>query len=91
MSHGLVVKRDGTDQKFDERKLYASIFLSLRVANEPEKQAEIIAGEIVIVLKRWLEKKTHITARDIRSHASHHLREYNHVAAYIYMHHRTLS
>lgn len=91
MSQGLVVKRDKSDQKFDERKLYASIFLSLRVANESEKKAEIIAAEVVMILKRWLEKKTHVTAHDIRAHAAHHLREYNHIAAYVYTHHRNLS
>lgn len=91
MSSGLVVKRDMSDQPFDERKLYASIFLSLRVANEPQKKAEIISNEVVMILKRWLEKKTHVTAHDIRAHASHHLREYNHIAAYIYNHHRNLS
>jgi transcriptional regulator NrdR family protein len=87
----LVVKRGGEDQPFDERKLYASIFISLRIANESEKKAEIIAGEVVTLLKRWLEEKTHVTSRDIRNHAAHQLKEYNQVAAYVYTHHRTLS
>ena len=87
----LVVKSDGNDEPFDERKLYASLFISLRIANESEKKAEIIAGEVVTMLKRWLHKKTHVTSHDVRSHAAFHLKEYNHVAAYVYTHHRTLS
>ena len=87
----IVVKSNGTDEAFDDRKLYASIFISLRIANESEKKAEIISGEVVALLQRWLEGKTHITSKDIRHHAATHLKEYNHVAAYVYTHHRTLS
>jgi len=86
-----VVKQSGIDQPFDERKLYASIFISLRIANESEKTAEVISGEVVTLLKRWLENKTHVTSHDIRNHAAAHLKDYNKVAAYVYTHHRTLS
>ena len=87
----IVVKRNGVDQPFDERKLYASLFVSLRIAKETEKTAEVIASEVVKLLKRWLEKKTHVTSHDVRNHAAFHLQEYNPSAAYVYTHHRTLS
>lgn len=87
----LIVKRGGIDQPYDERKLYASLVVSLRIANESEKKAEIIASEVVTLLGRWLDKKSHVTSHDIRSHAAFHLKDYNHIAAYIYTHHRTLS
>lgn len=91
MSKGVVVKRSGEDEPYDERKLYAGIFLSLRVAGQQEKEAEIIAAEIVKILGRWLEKKGHVTAHDIREHVTHHLAEYNRTASYLYQHHRVLS
>lgn len=87
----LIVKRSGNDEAYDERKLYASLFISLRIAKESEKEAEIIASEVVKLLSRWLEKKTHVTSHDIRTHATIHLKEYNKVASYLYAHHRMLS
>lgn len=91
MSTGLVVKRSGEDEAYDERKLYASIYLSLRVANENDKKSEVIAAEIVKILSRWMNGKSHVTAHDIREHAAHHLSEYNPTASYLYKHHRVLS
>lgn len=87
----IVVKRGGNDEPYDERKLYASIFISLRIVNQSEKESEVIAGEIVKILNRWLENKTHVTSHDIRRHAAIQLKEYNNVAAYVYTHHRSLS
>lgn len=88
---GLVVKRSGVDEPYDERKLYASVFISLRVANENEKQAEVISSEVVKIVSRWMAGKTHVTAHDIREHASHHLADYSKTAAYLYKHHRVLA
>lgn len=91
MSSGIVVKRTGTDQPFDERKLYASLIVSLRVSGHSEKESEVIADDITKTLSRWLGKKTHVTSHDIRLHAAHHLDEYSKLAGYIYKHHRVMS
>lgn len=87
----LVIKTNGTDEAFDERKLYASVFISLRIANESEKKAEIIAGEVVTMVLRYIGKKSHVSSRDLRTHTATQLKEYNHLAAYVYTHHRVLS
>ena len=87
----LVIKRSGLDQKYDEKKLYASIFASLIVCHISEKEAELISAEITKLMHRWVASKSHVSSHDLRLEASKHLRDYNHLAAYVYVHHRMLS
>lgn len=87
----LIVKTTGEDQKFDEKKLYASIYYSLMACRNQKKEAELIATEVTRLTRRWIANKSHVSSRDLRAEATRHLRDYNHLAAYIYTHHRTLS
>jgi transcriptional regulator NrdR family protein len=87
----LVVKRGGQDEKFDEKKLYASIYASLMTCHVIDKEAKLISDEITKLVKRWATKKSHISSHDVRTQAAQHLREYNNLAAYVYVHHRMLS
>jgi transcriptional regulator NrdR family protein len=87
----LVVKRDGQDQKYDEKKLYGSIYASLIACKSPHKEAELIAEEVTKLVRRWVVNKSHVSSHDIRQEASQHLKDYSHLASYIYLHHRTLS
>ena len=87
----LVVKRSGEDQKFDERKLYASVYASMIACKVTHKEAELIATEITRIIKRQVTNKSHISSHVLRVETAKHLREYHHLAAYVYMHHRVLS
>jgi transcriptional regulator NrdR family protein len=87
----LVVKSSGEDQKYDEKKLYASIYASLIVCKSNHKEAELIAAEVTKLMRRWVGTKSHVSSKDLRAEATKKLREYNHVAAYVYAHHRMLS
>lgn len=87
----VVVKRGGNDEKFDERKVYASIYASLAAVSVSTKEAELVATEITKLIKRWLGEKSHVSSHEIRVHAAHALQDYNHVAAYLYSKHRVLS
>lgn len=87
----LVVKRAGKDEKFDERKVYASIYASLAAVSNSDKEAELIADEISKIIKRWIGEKSHVTSHEIRTQAAHALQDYSHVAAYLYSKHRILS
>jgi len=87
----LVVKRSGQDEKFDEKKLYSSVYASLITCHTPHKEAELISDEVTKLIKRWALKKSHISSHDVRVESAKHLREYNHLAAYVYIHHRMLS
>jgi transcriptional regulator NrdR family protein len=87
----LVVKTSGDDQKYNEKKLYGSIYASLIVCHTLQKEAELIALEVTKLMRRWVMSKSHVSSKDLRIEAGKRLREYNHLAAYVYMHHRMLS
>ena len=87
----LIVKRDGQDQKYDEKKLYGSVYASLIACKSPHKEAELIAGEVTKLMKRWVANKSHVSSHDIRIETAKYLKDYHHLAAFIYMHHKTLS
>lgn len=87
----IIVKRGGVDQKFDERKVYASVFASLVAVSTPTKEAELVATEITKIINRWLAEKSHVTSHEIRVQVAHELKDYNHLASYIYDKHRILS
>lgn len=87
----IVVKRAGKDEKFDERKVYASIYASLAAVSGTDKEAELISSEITKIIKRWLGEKSHVTSHEIRMQAASALQDYSHVAAYLYSKHRVLS
>lgn len=87
----IIVKRDGVDQNYDEKKIYGSVFASLIAVSAPVKEAELIATEVTKIIKRWLAEKTHVTSHELRTQVAHALRDYNHIAAYLYAKHRILS
>ena len=87
----LLVKRGGTEEKYDERKIYASIYTSLLLVSTPTKEAEIIAKEIVTLVGRWTAGHAVVSSVDLRNQANLQLRSYSPGASYIYAHHRVLS
>ena len=87
----LVVKRTGQDQKLDAKKLYASVYASLIASKVRHKEAELISEEVTKLTRRSIDNKSHVSSHSLRIEAAKHLRDYNNLAAYIYMHHRILS
>lgn len=89
--HNHIVKRKGHAEKYDERKLYASIYHSCLAVRETAEASEMLAERVVKEIGEWLEKKHEVTSHDIRTHAAHHLKVYQPDAAWIYLHHRNVS
>lgn len=87
----LVIKRRDGDEKFSEKKLYASVFASLMACSVSTKEAELISEEVTKLVRRWVSNKSHVSSHDLRLEVAKHLRDYNHLAAYVYTHHRILS
>lgn len=87
----LVIKRRDGDEKFNEKKLYGSVFASLMACRATEKEAELISEEVTKLVRRWVANKSHVSSHDLRLEVAKHLRDYNHIAAYVYTHHRILS
>lgn len=90
-SHNQIVKRAGHTEKYDERKLYASMYSSLLAVRETDEAAELIAARVTEEMSGWLEKKHEVTSHDIHQHAAHHLMRYHPDAGWIYKHHKNIS
>lgn len=85
-----IVKRAGHSEKYDNRKLYASIYAAALAVREPAGSAELIAREVVEQVEDWLADKREVTSNDIRQQASRHLAVINPDAAIQYKHHRII-
>lgn len=85
-----IVKRAGHSEKYDNRKLYASIYAAALAVREPTGSAELIAREVVQQVESWLENKHEVTSNDIRLQAARHLEAINPDAAIQYKHHRII-
>lgn len=85
-----LVKRAGSTQKYESRKLYASIYAACLCVMEPEGSAELIAAQVANDVEHWLGHKHEVTSNDIRRQAGAALKIYQPEAAYMYMHHRVI-
>ena len=85
-----IVKRGGHTERYDERKLYASVYSAALAVREPSATAELIAQEVAKDVSTWLGKKHEVTSNDIRRKAVESLEIINRDAAYIYKHQRNL-
>jgi transcriptional regulator NrdR family protein len=84
-----IVKRQGHTEKYNAKKLYASIYASALANREPAGTAELIAQEVVEKVEAWIEDRHEVTSNDIRRIAGDYLKFINPDAAQIYQKHRT--
>jgi len=85
-----IVKRNGSTEVYDTKKLYASIYASCLSVHESATVAELAAQKITDDVNSWLAKKTEVTADDIRKTAGKYLSEFNPHAGYLYLHHHIM-
>jgi transcriptional regulator NrdR family protein len=85
-----IVKRSGSTEMYDERKLYASIYAACLGIREPVGAAELIAERVCSDMQTWLKPKSEVSSSDIRTQAAKHLQQLNEHAAFLYAHHRIM-
>lgn len=89
MTH--IVKRKGHKQKFDERKLYASLYAACLSAHTNREEAEITANLVAREIKKWIDKKEEVTSDEIFKQAAEELGHLNKDASFMYKTHRDIS
>ncbi len=89
MTH--IVKRKGHKQKFDERKLYASVYAACLSANIDKEEAAVTANLVIKEVKKWLEGKEEMTSDQIFRKVGEELKHLNKDAAFMYTTHRDIS
>ena len=86
-----VVKRKGHKEKFDERKLYGSIYAACIVSHMDEKICETVANFVSKKVKGELKSKKTINSQAISRMVVKHLKRKSKDAAFIYETHRDIS
>ncbi len=87
----LVVKRNGRDQEFDVKKLYASVFAACIAVRVQDEQAELIAQNVSDNIVAELESQESIKSVNLSELIYKHLGNYNQDAAFLYFSHRNVA
>ncbi len=86
-----VVKRRGHKEKFDERKLYGSVYAACTVANMGENSCESVADFVTKKVKAELKSRKVVDSKSIARLVVKHLEKKNKDAAFMYKTHRDVS
>ena len=86
-----MVKRRGHLERFDERKLYASVFAACLSAQIPERDSEKISDSVCREVVRRISKKEEVSAHQIYKEAVESLRKKDKNAAFMYDSHMDIS
>ena len=86
-----VVKRQGHEEKFDERKIYASCYAACLSTRMKEEKAEKICGKVAKQIKTLIKGKLCISSDEIFKKTSVLLNKYDKDAAFMYRTYRDVS
>lgn len=85
-----VVKRAGHMEKFDERKVYASVYAAALATHHPEKKSEKIADDVSSRIKKWVESTEVVSANQIHHATLKLLSKHDKDIAMMYECHHTI-
>jgi len=83
----IIVKRKGHRERFDERKVYASVYAACTSAFYNEKNCEKIANKVTKKIEGFAEGKKEINSNQIRKKIENELRKINKELAFFYEQH----
>lgn len=86
-----VIKRKGHKEKFDEKKVYGSVYSACYVCDMKEKECERIAKTVSREIKSLASRNKIITSEDIFKHVARILKKHHEDAAFMYETHRDVS
>ena len=84
-----IIKRRGHREKYDERKVYASVYAAALNCHYSEQKSEKIAKEITKKINSWIKKRKEITSEEIRDQIIKNLKDRD--VKLMYKHHLDLS
>lgn len=89
-SSRLVVKRRGHTEKFDERKIYASVYEACHVDGMKTEKAEKIASAVTNATKKWAEKMDIVSSHQLHMQVVKELRKHHIDVAFMYDLHKNI-
>jgi len=87
----LIVKRRGHTERFDEKKLYASVYAACSITGMKEKQCEAVASSVNNAVKKSLARKKKVNSHEIMEKAAAALKKKSKEAAFMYETHMDVS
>ncbi|HLD12406.1 MAG TPA: ATP cone domain-containing protein [Candidatus Nanoarchaeia archaeon] len=88
MTH--LIKRKGHHERFDERKLYASIYAAAMANHRHKKTAEELADIATKKIKKWVDSKKHISSEELFKETIKILKTIDKEVAFLYETHRDI-
>jgi len=83
----IIIKRKGHKEKFDERKVYASVYAACISMHYTELKCEKIADEIAKKVKKAITNKKMVKSGQLRKIIDSELRKKDKELAFYYEHH----
>ena len=79
-----IVKRKGHKEKFDEKKVYGSVYAACASAHYNELKCEKIAGEVTNKLKKFVKNRKSIDSNEVRKKIENELKKKHEELAFFY-------
>lgn len=86
-----IVKRKGHRERFDERKIYASVYSACMTLRMSDEEAELIAQMVSKEVEEEYKDVHEVSAHSIHAFVTRALKKYNKDAAYMYDTHKDIS
>jgi len=86
-----IVKRAGHKEKFDGRKIYASVYYACRTTEMGKKDSEKTASQVESEMNKWVRNKSAVTSDQIFREVAKKMKKHNKDAAFMYETHRDIS
>lgn len=83
----VIVKRKGHKEKFDEKKVYGSVYAACTSAHYDEAECEKTAEEVTKKIKKIVKNKKEVLSSDIRKKIESELRKKDEELAFFYEQH----
>ena len=86
-----IIKREGREERFDERKVYASCYAACLNAQIEHKQAEKICEKVAKDVKAHISRKTCVSSSHIFRAVITAMKKHDKNAAFMYETHRDIA
>ena len=83
----IIVKRIGHKERFDERKVYGSVYAACASSHYDEARCEKTAGQITEKIKKFIKNKKEISSTEIRKKIESELKKKDEELAFFYEQH----
>jgi len=87
----IIVKRRGKKEKFDEKKLYASVYSACMECDIEVRKAEKVAEETILEVRKFLHGRKSINSTELFGFVIQKLARHHEAVAFMYETHREIA